>query len=217
MGQLYLYVALSLLATVAGFFVGLAFIPASLVAAANIVLLVLLAVLLLVVWVVKLMKRRASGPIRFSIWYVYLFAFVEGALLYPTLLYYLETLGVMLFAEVVLGTMVIFGVLACMGQAKESGSYISLGRVLFVVLSVMVVLSLVNLFLRADMLSMLLSVAGVFVFSAYILVDVNQCKTAYEAGLLNDSSDYSIYVLNVYLDIINLLLDLLRLMRKIKN
>lgn len=49
------------------------------------------------------------------------------------------------------------------------------------------------------------------------LVDVNQCKTAYEAGLLNDSSDYSIYVLNVYLDIINLLLDLLRLMRKIKD
>ena len=81
----------------------------------------------------------------------------------------------------------------------------------------MVVLSLVNIFLRADMLSMPLSVAGVFVFSAYILVDVNQCKTAYEAGLLNDSSDYSIYVLNVYLDIINLLLDLLRLMRKIKD
>jgi len=217
MGPLYLYVALSLLPTVPGFFVGLPLIPASPLAAESLVLLVLLAVLLLVVWVVKLMKRRASGPIRFSIWYVYLFAFVEGALLYPTLLYYLETLGVMLFAEVVLGTMVIFGVLACMGQAKESGSYISLGRILFVVLSVMVVLSLVNIFLRADMLSMLLSVAGVFVFSAYILVDVNQCKTAYEAGLLNDSSDYSIYVLNVYLDIINLLLDLLRLMRKIKD
>ena len=48
-------------------------------------------------------------------------------------------------------------------------------------------------------------------------MDVNQCKTAYEAGLRNDSSDYSIYVLNVYLDIINLLLDLLRLMRKIKD
>ena len=41
-----------------------------------------LVILLLISWVVKLTKRRARGPIRFSIWYVYLFAFVEGALLY---------------------------------------------------------------------------------------------------------------------------------------
>jgi len=217
MGKLYQYVAISLLTTVAGFFVGLLFIPAAAIAVANVIVLVLLVLLLIGAWVVKLVKRRRSGPIRFSIWYVYILAFTEGVLLYPTLMYYLASLGVVLFAEIVVGTMVIFAVLAYLGQKKASGSYIGLGRILFVVLSVMVVLSLVNLFLRLDTLSMLLSAAGIFVFSAYILVDVNQCKTAYEMGLLRDSDDYSIYVLNVYLDIINLLLDLLDLVRRIKD
>ena len=217
MGKLYQYVALSLLATVAGFFVGLSFIPASLVAAANRILLLFLLILLLAVWIVKLARQRTSGPIRFPIWYVYLFAFVEGVLLYPSMMYYLATLGVVLFAEIVLGTMVTFAILAYMGQREESGAYTSLSRTLFVVLTVMVVLSLVNIFLRLDTLSTLLSAVGVFVFSAYILVDVNQCKTAYEAGLLQDSADYSIYVLNVYLDIIRLLQDLLHLARKLKH
>ena len=46
---------------------------------------------------------------------------------------------------------------------------------------------------------------------------MNQFKTVYEAGMINDSSDYSIYVLNVYLDIINLLLDILDIVRRIKD
>ncbi len=217
MNKLYQYLAISLLTTVVGFFVGLFFIPESVIAVANVMLLVFLVVLLIGAWIMKFVKKRASGPIRFSIWFVYTFAFIEGALLYPALMYYFASLGVILFAEIVIGTMVIFGVLAYIGQKKESGSYVGLSRILFVILTVMVVLSIVNIFLQIDVLSMLLSAAGIIVFSAYILVDVNQFKTAYEAGLINDSSDYSIYVLNVYLDIINLLLDILDIVRRIKD
>ena len=67
------------------------------------------------------------------------------------------------------------------------------------------------------MLSMILSAVGIAVFSTYILVDVKQFKTAYETGMINDSSDYSIYVLNVYFDIINLLLDILDFVRWTKD
>lgn len=211
MGKLYGYLAVSLLATVAGFFFGLFLIPEAVIAVANVVLLAFLAAMLIIAWIVKRFKKKAKSKLRFSIWFVYLFAFLEGALLYPALMYYLASLGVVLFAEIVLGTMVIFGVLAFIGQKKASGSYLGLGRILFVILSVMVILSILNLFLQVDMLSMILSAVGVAVFSAYILVDINQFKTAYQAGLIQDSSDYSIYVLNVYLDIINLLLDLLDL------
>ena len=217
MSKLYLYVAFSLLAAAAGFFAGLFFIPESILAIANILLIVFLVVMLLGAWIIKLVKKKASGQIRFSIWFVYIFAFIDGALMYPTLMYYLSTLGVVVFAEIVIATMVIFAALAYIGHRKESGSFVGLGRILFIVLTVMMLLSLVNIFLQLDMLSMILSAVGVAVFSAYILVDVNQFKTAYEAGMIQDSRDYSIYVLNVYLDIINLLLDLLNLIKKIKD
>lgn len=217
MSKLYQYLAISLLATTAGFFAGLFFIPKSVIAAANTLMILFLAVLLMIALIMRIVKKRASCPLRFPIWIVYLFAFLEGATLYPALMYYLATLGVVLFAEIVIGTLVIFSVLAYIGQKKASGSYIGLGKILLVILIVMVILSIVNIFLQIDVLSMLLSAVGVAVFSAYILVDVNQFKTAYEADLINDSSDYSIYVLNVYLDIIHLLLDILDLVRRIKD
>ena len=217
LSKLHQYLAISLLATVVGFFIGLFFIPESVIAVANIILLVFLAAVLIGAWILRLVKKKARSRIRFSIWFVYIFALIEGALLYPALMYYLASLGVVLFAEIVIGTMVIFGVLAYIGQKKISGSYIGFGRILFVILTVMIILSIINIFLRVDMLSMILSAVGIAVFSAYILVDVNQFKTAYEAGMIHDSSDYSIYVLNVYLDIINLLLDILDLVRRIKD
>lgn len=217
MNRLYQYLAISLLAAVAGFFVGLLFIPESVIAIANIILLVFLVVMLVGALIVKSVKKKVNGQIRFPIWIVYIFAFVDGALLYPVLRYYLASLGIVLFAEIVIGTMVVFGALAYIGQKKASGSYISLGKILFIILSVMIIASIINIFLRVDVLRIILSAVGIAVFSAYILVDVNQFKTAYEAGMINDSSDYSVYVLNVYLDIINLLLDLFDFVSWIKD
>ena len=157
----------------------------------------------------KIVKKRSRGKIQFPMFFVYLFAFIEGALMYPTLMYYMQSLGMILFLEILVGTMIIFGTLAFIGQNQKSGSFIGLGKILFIALTVMVIVSILNVFLRIDTLSMIISAAGIFIFSAYILVDVNQFKTAYEYGYIQDKSDYSIYVLNVYLDIINLLFDIL--------
>ena len=217
MSRLYQYLAISLLATVAGFFVGLFFIPESVIAIANFLLLVFLVIMLIGALITKFIKKKARGQIRFPIWVVYLFTFIDGILLYPTLMYYLASLGVVLFAEIVIGTMVVFSVLAYIGHKKASGSYIGLSKILFIILTVMIIASIINIFLRLDMLSLILSAVGIAVFSLYILVDVNQFKTAYEAGMIHDSSDYSIYVLNVYLDIINLLLDILDFVHRIKD
>jgi FtsH-binding integral membrane protein len=137
--------------------------------------------------------------------------------MYPALTYYMESLGMILFLEITIGTMAIFGVLAYIGQRQKSGSFVGLGKILFVILLAMVIVSLINLFMQIDMISMIISAVGILVFSLYILVDINRFKTAYEAGHINDSKDYSIHVLNVYLDIINLLLDLLDFINRIKN
>lgn len=217
LAKLYQYLATSLLFSVLGFFFGLFFIPESFIMIANAIISVVLIVLLLFAFVMKIVKRRSSGKIRFPMFFVYLFAFIEGALMYPTLMYYMQSLGTILFLEILVGTMIIFGTLAFIGQNQKSGSFIGLGKILFVALTVMVIVSILNVFLKIDTLSMIISAAGIFIFSAYILVDVNQFKTAYEYGYIQDKSDYSIYVLNVYLDIINLLLDILDFVNRLKR
>lgn len=217
MSKLYQYIAISLLATVIGFFAGWALIPESVIAIANMVLMGFILVMLVVAFIMKIVKKKNSAPLRFPMWVVYAFALIEGALLYPALLFYAAELGLSLFLSIVIGTMVIFGVLAAMGQKSKDGSFIGLGRTLGVILLVMILVSVVNLFMRVDTVSMLLSAAGVLVFSLYIVVDVNQFKTAYNAGYINDEKDYSIFVLNIYLDIINLLLDILDLVRRLKD
>lgn len=217
MSKLYKYLAIALLCTVIGFFVGLFFIPVEWIAIANTILVAFLFGLMIFTFIMKLFKKRSRGPIRFPIFFVYLFAFLEGALLYPALVYYMASLGIILFAEIVIGTMLIFAVLAYIGQKKEAGSYVGLGKILLVILTIMVLVSLLNLFLQIDTLSMIISAVGIFVFSAYILVDINRFKTEYEAGYIQDSSDYSIHVLNVYLDIINLLLDILDFINRIRR
>lgn len=217
MGKLYQYLATSLLFSLVGFFVGLFFIPESFIYIANTILLVFMVALLIGAFIVKIVKKNSHAPIRFPLSLVYLFTFIEGALMYPTLMYYMQSLGVILFAEIVIGTMLIFGILAFIGQRQQSGSFIGLGKILFVALTVMVIVSLINIFLKIDMLSMLISAAGILIFSAYILFDVNQFKTAYEHGYIQNKNDYSIYVLNIYLDIINLLLDILDFVDRLKR
>jgi FtsH-binding integral membrane protein len=217
MNKLYTYIAISLLATVLGFFAGLLFIPAEIIALANMLLLAFLVVVMIIAFIVKIVKKKASRPIRFPIWVVYLYAFIQGALLYPAMIFYMQDLGMSLFLSIVIGTMVVFGVLAAIGQKSKDGAFAGLGPTLLVILGVMIAVSIVNLFLRVDMISLIISAVGVLLFSVYIMFDVNRFKTAYNDGLIQDSSDYSIHVLNVYLDIINLLLDILDLVRRIKN
>ena len=211
MSKLYQYLAFSLLATALGFFAGLLFIPEWVIALASIILIVFMVLMLIGALILKFVKKRTLGYIRFPIWVVYIYAFIDGVVLYPVLMHYLASLGTVVFAEVIIGTMVIFSALAYIGHKRPAASTIGLSRILLIVLAVMVIMSITSLFLRIDVLSMLLSALGIALFSAFIFIDVNQFKTAYEDGMIIDSSDYSIYVLNIYLDIINLLLDLLDL------
>jgi FtsH-binding integral membrane protein len=211
MSKLYKYLAISLLTTVAGFFAGMFVIPAAVAGLVNLILIVYLIAKLIGAWKLRREKKKNRGLVSFPIWVVYILAFFDGAMLYPVLMYYLASLGVVLFAEIVIGTMVIFGVLAYMGHKKESASYGRLSSILLVILIVMIFMTIVNLILRLDILSILLSAGGIALFSTYIFIDIYRFKKDYEMGVIQDSSDYSIYVLNVYLDIMNLLLDLLDL------
>ena len=67
------------------------------------------------------------------------------------------------------------------------------------------------------MLSIIVSALGVLIFSIYVIYDINLVKRDIEYSVINDKNDLSIHVLNLYVDFINLLLDLLNLASKLKD
>lgn len=209
--QLFKYFVISLLFMLLGFTIGVLFIPESIVAIANVIMIVFLIGLLIFTLIMKFKHKHTTGKISFPMEYVYTYTFIEGVLLYPTLVYYLESLGVALFFNIVLGTIAIFGLLSYIAAKQPAGRFVGLGKILLTSLFVMLVMIIVNAFLQVPFINTLLSIAGVIIFSAYTLYDVNRFKTDLESGFIQTKNDYSIYCLDLFLDFINLLLDILDL------
>ena len=84
MGQIFKYLAISILFMFLGHLIGL-FLPLTLIYYANMMFGVLMVVLLLM----ALFSRKSIIPRRFSMNFVYIFTFIEGILLSPILMYYL--------------------------------------------------------------------------------------------------------------------------------
>lgn len=87
------------------------------------------------------------------------------------------------------------------------------GNILFMGLIGIVIASLVNFFLKSDMLYWIISVVGVVVFVGLVAYDTNKLKRffyqASDEGVLKQVSVFG--ALQLYLDFINLFLMLLRI------
>ena len=205
--QIFKYLAISLVFMVLGFFIGQIFIPVQYVHYANRIT----AILGIIFVVLAIFSRKSIIPRSFSMNYVYLFTFVDGILMYPLFQYYLYDLGIGLFVAVVLGTAVLFGVLSMVSGRKEGGHYLGLGNVLFAGLVALLVLGVINIFFGGPRLNLTISFISLIVFSGYILYDISLIKYNVQNGFIRDKNDLSIFVLNLYLDFINILLDLLNI------
>ena len=71
----------------------------------------------------------------------------------------------------------------------------------------MILVSLVGLFIHATVLQITVTVGGLFIFSGYVLYDVQLMRS----GLLTEE-DVPMMVLNLFLDFINLFLYILRML-----
>ena len=87
-----------------------------------------------------------------------------------------------------------------------------LGLFLFIALAALVVMRILNLFIyKSNNLRMLSAYAGVVIFTLYLLFDLNTLEKRIEMG--DESWGTAIRVsVNLYLDIINLFLDLLKIL-----
>ena len=149
--------------------------------------------------------------------FVYLFTFIDGILMSPIIRYYVGDLGSGVVINVLVATLIIFGVLAFIANRSESGRFLRLGPILFASLIGLLIMSILNIFFYGKLFNITISIIGVIIFSAYILYDVSLLKSDIEYENIRDRDDLSIHVLNLYIDFINIFIDLLRLVKEFND
>ena len=213
MSQVFKYLSISILFMFIGYIFGLLFIPESFIYMANMIMIVLIIGLV----IMAILSKKSIIPRRFSMNFVYIFTFVDGILMSPIISYYVGDLGSGVVINVLIATMILFGMLSFIANRSESTKFLRLGPILFALLIALLFMSILNIFLYGKVFNIAISVLGILIFSAYILYDISILKMEIEYGNIRERDDLSIHVLNLYLDFINILLDLLRLVKELND
>ena len=213
MSQVFKYLSISILFMFIGYIFGLLFIPESFIYMANMIMIVLIIGLI----IMAILSKKSIIPRRFSMNFVYIFTFVDGILMSPIISYYVGDLGSGVVINVLIATMILFGMLSFIANRSESTKFLRLGPILFALLIALLFMSILNIFLYGKVFNIAISVLGILIFSAYILYDISILKMEIEYGNIRERDDLSIHVLNLYLDFINILLDLLRLVKELND
>ena len=196
----YMMLALTMIPTVIGAFVGMS-INFSFMAASPIMgaLLMFGAMMGLVF---------AVSALRNSVWGIAAllgFTFVAGVFLGPILQVALHfSNGARLIGQAAGGTGIIFFSLATIATVTKK-DFSFMGKFLFIGLILLIVASLANLFFQIPALSLTISAIGVLIFSAYILYDVSRIVNGGE-------TNYVMATLGLFLSIYNLFISLLQLL-----
>jgi len=148
------------------------------------------------------------AALRNSVWGIVAllgFTFVAGVLLGPILQVALHLKnGAQLVGMAAGGTGIIFFVLAGIATVTKK-DFSFMGKFLMIGLVMLIVASLANLFFQIPALSLTISAIAVMIFSAYILFDVSQIVRGGE-------TNYLMATLALYMDIYNLFINLLNLL-----
>ncbi len=150
----------------------------------------------------------AVTALRDSVWGIVAllgFTFVAGVFLGPILQVALHFKnGAQLIGLAAGGTSIIFFSLATIATTSKR-DFSFLGKFLFIGLILLIVASLANMFFQIPALSLTISAIAVMIFSAYILFDVSRIVQGGE-------TNYVMATLALYLDIYNLFINLLNLL-----
>lgn len=134
-----------------------------------------------------------------------IYAFVSGLTFSSIFVVYELTSVIMVF----LVSSVIFGVMAFIGY-KTNTDLSKLGFYLMMALIGVIIVSVINIFIGSNGLEMILSIICVLLFIGITAYDVQKIKALEGSGLHEDN--LAIYgALELYLDFINIFLDILRI------
>ena len=194
----YWLLALSMVPTVLGAFIGVAFhVP---MLGGGLGALLFLGIAFGFIWGIE--RNKDSG---LGVALLLGFTFFMGLMLTPILS---RTLGYsnggFLIMTAFGGTASVFAVMASVATVSKR-DFSGLGKWLFAGVIVLIVASLANIFLGLSALSITISVIAIAIFSAYILYDVQQIVNGGETNYIRAT-------LAIYLDVYNIFVNLLSLL-----
>ncbi len=147
---------------------------------------------------------QAEPPVPVAVGMLHLFAGLMGLSLSVIFIAYAMTSIFTAF----MGAAVLFGVMSFYGYFTKR-SLEGMGSFLFVGLIAIIIASLINIFVGSTVMQMVISAIAILIFLGFTAYDTQQIREA----LMNDAST-SVEVLgalNLYLDFINLFVNLLQL------
>ncbi|PKG23019.1 Bax inhibitor-1/YccA family protein [Niallia nealsonii] len=168
-----------------------------------------LSILEIVLLIIAFFLRKGKS---LSYSFLYTFTFISGITTYPIVAHYVSTIGANLVLTAFGTTTVIFGGLALYATTtKRDLSF--LGGMLMAALLALIAISIFNIFWPLSSTAMLAySFIGVLVFSGYVLFDFNRMK---HYGI--SAEEVPLMALNLYLDFINLFINILRIFGILSN
>jgi FtsH-binding integral membrane protein len=198
----YWLLALSMLPTIAGAWVGMQLNFLSLFAASPIMApLLMFGVMIGALFGVTALRNSAWGvPAHFG------FTFIAGLMLAPILS---VALGLRNGGQLIglaggMTAAIFFAMAAIATVTKRDFSF--LGKFLFVGLVVVIVASLANLFFQIPALSLTISAVAVLVFSLYLLHDVSNIVRGGETNYITATLNLFLDVYNIFISLLNILM-----------
>ena len=142
---------------------------------------------------------------------VYILPILIGITLFWTTQFYIEQLGSTLVFGVLIGTILVFVLLGLIGMMIPDIS--AIGNYLLVTLLVLIIFSILFMFFPIGN-TVLLVLAGIAVllFSLYTVYDFNQIRHGYVR-----EREVSLMALSLYLDFINLFVNILQFISRLRN
>lgn len=186
---------LSLLIATVGLYVG-QFVPITLMIP------LMIAELVMLIAAFWMRRKKSVGYV-----FVYAFSFISGITTFPIVGYYVSTAGAQVVLMAFAATFGIFTVMGLVGaNTKRDLSF--LGNFLLVALLALVFIGIFSIFSPLSSAALLaFSIIGTIVFSLYVVYDFNQMKHQHITEEM-----IPLLALNLYLDFINLFINLLRIL-----
>jgi FtsH-binding integral membrane protein len=196
----YLMLALTMIPTVIGAYVGTSMDFSFLAKHAVMGSLLMFGAMMAAMFAVTALRNSSWGVVA-----LLGFTFLAGLFLGPILQFALHLRnGANLIGMAAVGTGIIFGSLATLATVTKK-DFSFMGKFLFIGLVLLIVAMLANLFFQIPALQLALSAIAVMIFSGYILFDVSRIVTGGE-------TNYVMATLALYLDIYNIFVNLLNLL-----
>lgn len=168
---------------------------------------------LIVVIAFTALRNKISSTVAKVLFIIY--SIVSGLTLSSIFLYYKFGSVVMVFLSAAL----LFGLMAVYGYLTKQ-DLSSFGRLMLFGLVAVIIMSIINMFVLNSALGLVASIISIIVFLGFTAWDMKKLRSVYEyyAGNEEELNKAAIYgALDLYLDFVNIFLDLLRLFGKSRD